>query len=363
MFLTQQAIAAHPRLMGHFQELQANRNIWNTQNANMLNAHRAAMTPEMLQANALAGLGREFWAEVDRHIIQRRDLETGMEIVNDLLTVQTVLPIGKTAKLYNVVGDIAEDVSVSIDGQAPYSFDHTEYDSDGDPVPVFTAGYGVNWRHAAGLQTVGIDLVLDSQAAKLRKFNKQIVSYVLNGAENIQVENYPAQGLKNHRNTIKLNLGAGAGGANINLATATQEQLAAFFTTGAFGLAARNNKVEAYDVLWVSPEIWGNMNRPATVAIGGSTILSGGTVLQLLTPFIPARAIRQSFALSGNEFLAYQRRQDVVSPLVGMATGVVPLPRPLPQVNYNFQIMAAMGLQVKRDDEGLSGVLYGASLA
>lgn len=33
MFLTQQAIAAHPRLMGHFQELQANRNIWNNQNA------------------------------------------------------------------------------------------------------------------------------------------------------------------------------------------------------------------------------------------------------------------------------------------------------------------------------------------
>ncbi|MEN1557787.1 major capsid protein, partial [Pseudomonas aeruginosa] len=111
-----------------------------------------------------AGLGREFWAEIDAQIIQYRNQETGMEIVNDLLQVQTVLPIGKTAKLYNVVGDIADDVSVSIDGQAPYSFDHTEYNSDGDPIPVFTAGYGVNWRHAAGMNTVGIDLVLDSQA-------------------------------------------------------------------------------------------------------------------------------------------------------------------------------------------------------
>ncbi len=44
-----------------------------------------------------------------------------MEIVNDLMGVQTVLPIGKTAKLYNVSGDIADDVSISIDGQAPYS--------------------------------------------------------------------------------------------------------------------------------------------------------------------------------------------------------------------------------------------------
>ncbi|MEN1471822.1 major capsid protein, partial [Pseudomonas aeruginosa] len=84
------------------------------------------------------------------------------------------------------------------------------------------------------MSTVGIDLVLDSQAAKLRKFNKRIVAYILDGATNIQVESYPAQGLRNHRNTIKVNLGSGAGGANIDLTTATQEQLAAFFTTGAF---------------------------------------------------------------------------------------------------------------------------------
>ncbi|MEN1417401.1 major capsid protein, partial [Pseudomonas aeruginosa] len=75
--------------------------------------------------------------------------------------------------------------------------------------------------------------------AKLRKFNKRIVAYILDGATNIQVESYPAQGLRNHRNTIKVNLGSGAGGANIDLTTATQEQLAAFFTTGAFGQAAR----------------------------------------------------------------------------------------------------------------------------
>jgi hypothetical protein len=363
MFFTQSSMAAHPRLMGHLQTLQANRNIWNNQNGALIEANRAAMTPEMLQANALAGFGREFWQEVDRQIIQFRDQETGMEIVNDLLGVQTVLDIGKTVKSYNIAGDIADDVSISIDGQAPYSFDHTEYDNDGDPVPIFTAGYGVNWRHDAGLRTVGVDLVLDSQQAKLRKFYKKIVSYVLSGSDAIRVDGKPGQGLKNHRNTVKLNLGSGAGGANINLATATQEQLAEFFTTGAFGSAARANKVEAYDVLWVSPEVWGNLNRPATVAIAGGTILSGGTVQTLIAPFVPARSIRQSFALSGNEFIAYQRRQDVVSPLVGMAVGTVPLLRLRPQDNHNFQIMSAMGLQIKRDGDGKSGVLYGANLA
>jgi len=363
MYLTQSAIAAHPRLMGHYQELQANRNIWNRQNDAMLAANRASMTPEMLAANALAGLGRDFWQEVDRQVITFRDQETGMEIVNDLLGVQTVLPIGKTVKLYNVSGDIADDVSISMDGQPPYSFDHTEYDSDGDPIPVFTAGYGVNWRHAAGLSTVGIDLVLDSQAVKLRKYNKFLVSYVLSGSEKIVVDGKPGQGIKNHRNTIKLNLGSGAGGANIDLTSASQADIAAFFTSGAFGQAARDNFVEAYDVMWVSPQIWANLMKPATVTIGGNTLLSGGTVLSVIQGFVPARSIRQTFALSGNEFIAYQRRQDVISPLVGMATGVVPLQRPMPQSNYNFQIMGAMGLQVKRDGEGKSGVIYGANLA
>lgn len=363
MFFTPQSLSVNRRLGAHWAELWANRDIFNNSQQMMVNAHRNAMTPDMLAANAVEGLSRTFWAEIDNQIIQLRNQEIGMEILTDLLAVQTVLPIGKTAKLYNMVGDIAEDVSISIDGQAPYSFDHTEYNSDGDPIPMFTAGYGVNWRHAAGMNTVGIDLVLDSQVAKLRKYNKRLVDYVLNGASSIQVENYPAQGLKNHRNTVKLNLGSGAGGANIDLTTATQVQLAEFFTTGAFGSMARDNKVEAYDVLWVSPQIWGNLNRPATVAMAGSQVLSGGTVMQLIMPFVPAREIRQSFALQGNEFIAYERRQDVVTPLVGMATGVVPLPRLMPQSNYNFQIMGAMGLQIKRDDEGHAGVVYGADLA
>lgn len=360
MFITQANLAAFPELARHRADLVAHRASFRIHQDQMLAAHRAIMTPEMLAANALAGISREYWAQVDAQIIEMRDQEIGMEILTDLLRVQTVLPIGKTASLYNFSGDIAEDVAVSIDGQAPYSFDHTEFGSDGDPIPVFTAGYGVNWRHQSGMQTVGIDLVLQSQAAKLGKFNKRLVSYTLDGADNINVNGMPGQGLRNHRNTIKIDLGAG--GANIDLTTATQDQLTTFFNTGPFGTVARDNRVAAYDVMWVSPQIWGNMNKQASVVIGGGTILGTQTVLQVIKPFMPVVEVRQSFALSGNEFLAYQRRRDVVTPLVGMSTGTVALPRFLPQSNYNFQIMAAMGIRVSRDADGLSGVVYGADL-
>ncbi len=365
MYFTAETLATNSRLKGHWSELWANRNIWNQHHDMMVNAYRTSMTPEMLAANAVGGFTREFWAELDRQVIQMRDQEIGMEIINDLMSVQTILPIGKTAKLYNVTGDIADDVSISIDGQAPYSFDHTDYDSDGDPIPVFTAGYGVNWRHAAGLSTVGIDLMLDSQSSKMRKFHKKRVAYYLNGNAAISVQGYKAQGLKNHRNTTKINLGSGAGGANIDLTTATPAQLLAFFgPTGPFGLNARKNKVTAYDKLWVSPEIWANMSKPYLIDInGGTNAMVSGTVYDAISKFIPAKSIQMTYALTGNEFLGYERRQDVVSPLIGMAVGIVPLPRLMPQSNYNNQIMSAEGISVKRDGEGLGGVVYGAVLA
>ena len=358
MYFSKDTLAANYRLGGHWNELWANRNMWNRQHDAVIAANRADMTADMLACNAVGGFTRDFWAEIDRQVLQLRDQEIGMEIVNDLIGVQTVLPVGKTAKLYNVIGDIADDVSVSIDGQAPFSFDHTDYGTDGDPIPVFTAGYGVNWRHAAGLNSVGIDLVLDSQMAKMRKFNQKRVNYYLNGDSNIQVQSYPAQGIKNHRNTQKINLGSGAGGANIDLTTATMTELFAFFGKGAFGTMARNNKVVQYDVMWVSPEIWANLAQPYVV----NGVVSGN-VMNAVLPFAPVKEIRMTYALTGNEFIAYVRRRDVISPLVGMAVGVVPLPRPLPNVNYNFQIMSAEGLQITADDQGLSGVVYGAVLA
>ena len=130
-----------------------------------------------------------------------------------------------------------------------------------------------------------------------------------------------------------------------------------FFTKGAFGQAARDNRVDGYDVCWVSPEIWANLDSDY---INGGVI--NGTIRERILARSRVREFRETYALSDNEFLAYQRRSDVLQPLVGMTTGIVPVPRQMPQHNYNFQIMGAMGIQVKQDSEGRGGVLYGANL-
>lgn len=347
MYFTKENLAANSRLQAHWAELWAQRNIFNDQHNAMIAANKANMTAEMLACNAVGGFEKEFWKEIDNQIIELNTEEIGIEIVNDLMGVQTVLPIGKTLKMYSVAGDINDEVVMSMDGQVPHGFDHTEYGSDGDPIPMFAAGYGVNWRHAAGLNTVGIDLALDSQRLKLKKFNKARVDFYLNGNARIVVDGHKAMGLKNHKNTQQLTL-------TIDLTTAGFEDLIDFFTIGEFGVLARNNFVAKYDRLWVSPEIMANLARPHIV--NGAIV---GSVLDVIKPFAPVGEITQTFALKGNEILGYQRRKDVVTPLIGMTTGVVPLPRFMPTDNYNFRIMSAEGLQITSDMLGRSGVVYG----
>ncbi|WP_215268824.1 major capsid protein [Escherichia coli] len=347
MYFTKENLAANSRLQAHWAELWAQRNIYNNQHNAMIAANKANMTAEMLACNAVGGFEKEFWKEIDNQIIELNTEEIGIEIVNDLMAVQTVLPIGKTLKMYSVAGDINDEVVMSMDGQVPHGFDHTEYGSDGDPIPMFAAGYGVNWRHAAGLNTVGIDLALDSQRLKLKKFNKARVDFYLNGNERMIVDGHKAMGLKNHKNTQQLTL-------TIDLTTAGFEEIINFFTVGEFGVLARNNFVAKYDRLWVSPEIMANLARPHIV--NGAIV---GSVLDIIKPFAPVGEITQTFALKGNEILGYQRRKDVVTPLIGMTTGVVPLPRFMPTDNYNFRIMSAEGLQITSDMLGRSGVVYG----
>ncbi len=347
MYFTKENLATNARMQGHWKELWAQRNIFNDQHDAMIAANKANMTAEMIACNAVGGFEKSFWKEIDNQIIELNTEEIGIEIVNDLMAVQTVLPIGKTLKMYSVSGDINDEVVMSMDGQAPHGFDHTEYGSDGDPIPMFAAGYGVNWRLAQGLNTVGIDLALDSQRLKLKKFNKARVQFYLNGNENIKVDGHKAMGIKNHKNTQQLTL-------TTDLTTAQFDALIDFFTIGEFGVLARNNFVAKYDIMWVSPEIMANLARPHIV--NGAVV---GSVLQTVMPFAPVGEIRQTFALKGNEIIAYQRRRDVITPLIGMTTGVVPVPRFMPTDNYNFKIMSAEGLQITCDMLGRSGVVYG----
>lgn len=339
-----------------FGALNEQRRVYNNAQRHLMQLHGNSLDQSTYVKNEAGILTKDFWREVDNQAIEIRDNDQGREFITDLMGVSTALNVGKTARLYTVAGDIADDVSRSMDGQAPYTYDHVDYDTDGDPIPIFQAGYGVNWRHWQGLQSENVDLVLDSNRRKMVKVMSDIADYMLDGDAKIKAGGFAGQGIRNHRNTKKVNLGAG--GLNINLTTATNDDIVTFFTQ-TFAKELDDNYVDALDVVWVSPEIMRRLQSPYSLSGG----FKEGTLEEYIIRYSRISSFRRTFKLTGNELFGYVRNRDFITPLVGAAVSTVPLFRPMPMSNYNFSIWGAMGLQIKADSQGRGGVFYCASLS
>lgn len=303
--------------------------------------------------NAAGIFGGDYWLELDRQAVEIAGQDRGREIFNDLQGLVTVIPLGKTVRGYTQLGDISDHVTISMDMQTPQTFDHSSSTGDADPIPGFTAGYGINWRHWLGLQTENIDLMLQSQRAKLVKFYEAMADYAMNGSPKIKEAGYFGQGIKNHRNTIKIDLTT----AGVDLTTDTPEEIVTYFA-GAFGVVLDANAVSSVK-LWVSPQIRARMAMPYSADLG---IVSGSieTQLRQFTPRITE--IGTDYSLSGNEFIAYVKDKSFIEIPTGQAVTITPLPRLYPRDNFNNDISSAFGVQVKADSRGRSGVFYGAEL-
>lgn len=342
--------AAHK---SQFDAMLGQRKVYNQQQEIILNQYAQSLQGDELVRNARGIFDPLFWAEIDRQAIEIRDNDQGREFMTDLMTLATPLSIGKTVKAYTMAGEIHEEVKVTLDGQAPIGYDHVEGTMDADPVPIFQAGYGVNWRHWQGLQSENIDLVGESQRAKMKVLLSRMADSLLDGESTVRVNGYQSQGIRNHRNTKKIDLTA----VGINLVTATNDQIVAFWNQ-TFGAQLDANYVDALDVVWVSPEIMRRMGAPYSTADG----FKEGTLMDYVLRFGRVRSFRRTFKLSGNEFFGYVKDRDTISPLVGAAVSTVPLPRLMPNSNYNFMLWGAMGLQIKADATSKGGVFYAANL-
>lgn len=301
-------------------------------------------------------LTRDFWREVDNQIIQIRDNDQGREFLTDLQSIGTPLNPGKTAKLYTMGQDISDEVTISMDAQPPVYKDHIDFETDGDPVPAFTAGFGVNWRHWTAMKSENIDLVIESQARKMVKVFSSIADYMLDGSTKAKAGGFTGQGIRNHRNTKKIDLGSG--GFNIDLTTATNDEIIAFFNQD-FAKVLDDNYVDAVDVVWLSPEQRRRLDAPLSKT--GEYKL--GTLREEIMRFSRIKAFRSTFKLKGNEFFAYVKNREYITPLVGAPVSTVAVPRQMPNANYDFMIWALMGIQIKADVNGRGGVFYAADMS
>ena len=315
-----------------------------------------AMGQEALVKNAADQFGVKWWADIDTRAIQVRENDKGRELLTDLMKLAKPVHIGHTFATYARAGDIDDEVKISMNGNTPIVYDHVDTDSEGDPVPIFQTGFGINWRKWEGMRQANLNTVADSQALKLKDMFEAMVDYCLDGDAKIKEKGFKGQGIRNHRNTKKIDLTLAA----INLAdpTANNDDLLNFWNYN-FAIQLDANYVNGkIDVVWVSPEIRRVMTRPFSASSG----FKGGTLEQAILNFARIGEFQTTYKLSGNEFIAYNRDRDSIQPLVGQAVGTVPVERRAPKDNFNFEIWGAMGLQIKADANGRGSVFYAANL-
>lgn len=358
IIINRENLDRHTRLQEHDQAELAARLEFNAHQRRLADG---VFDPQTLAINARAVYTPDYWLEIDRTLRYAAEDTRGREIFDDLQSMVTVQSLGKTLKAYTNPGDISADVRVSMDGQTPITFDQAGYGGDADPIPMFTTGFGVDWRDMLGAMDGGLDKMLDSERAKLKKYYGAMNRYLLGGSENISVAGFKGQGLKNHRNTEKIDLASPA----IDLTTATADELMAFFNVRFYAVLDDNN-TPAVDVLWVSKEIRANLRKPFS-ASGG---FKEGTVEENILKTSPwIKEIRTSYStenmsetgLVGNEFIAYVRNKSFIEIPTGQAVTITPLPRLLPRQNFNNDISSAWGVQVRRDS-GNAGVFYAGEL-
>lgn len=331
-------------------EVTANREAFH-QNEERLAGIYATASP--LQANASAVLPRDAWLELDG--ITRRVMrgDDGDAYMSDLMPLARAINIGKLVLLNRVSSD-AGSVVRSMSGQLPVGMDKVVYDYRGTPIPIFSTAYGREWREWNTLQSEGFDALADDQEAHVAKIRKDMALFVKNGDANLMFQGYGAFGITNHTYSKSINLGP-TGGANIDLsATATTADAIDTFFSGAFGAMLDANLVTDKVNLYISLEIARNWDRQYSGAAG----FKGGRILDFLATNRRFNKIVPTNQLSGNAFFGFVPKAEYIRPVVGMAVNTTAMTRLNPTDNYQFLVMGAMGLDIRADYNGKSGVFY-----
>ena len=348
-YFDQQLIANHPRQHGEWWgELSLSREFFHRTEDHLVQvANDAGFT-----VNAAAILPRDAWLDLD--VITRRVMRSdeGQVWMADLMPLAKPVNIGKLVHLNRVSSDAGRVVR-SMSGQVPTTLDKVTYDYRGTPVPIFSSGYGREWREWNTLQSENFDALADDQEAITAKIRRDNALYVLDGDASIVVEGYTAYGIRTSPLSKAINLGTAGGGANIDLTTATADQIDAFFA-GPFGAMLDANFITGKVNLYISPEI----ARAWDKAYSGAEGFKGGTIMEFVAKNRRINKIGVTFELTGNAFFGFVPSSEFIRPLVAMATSTVAMPRQHPRANYQFEVWNALGIEIRGDINNRSGVFY-----
>lgn len=353
MYFSRERLEKDKLLLNQYAMLQSQRNVF--ANQEVMLAKAAQNVEGYMSVNQAAQIPTDAFKLFDEITLRVIRDDEGSGYMSDLMDLQKSVDIGKTVYKYRKASD-AGVVNRSMSGKVPETMDKVTYSFAGDPIPVFTTGYGRNWREWMTHQSENFDSLSDDQEAGSASISQDMAQYLLNGDANVIVDGTTSKGIKNHAATNQIDLSGGGFNIDLTSFSTTNDAIIDFFVRDFSGILDGQKNVKPVKI-WVSPGIMRRLDRP----LSASGEFKGGTLRQHILDIGGANrieSIQQTFELTGNEFFAYVKDQRFIRPLVGAGVGTFAQPRVNPMDDFNFMLWGAMGIQIRQDFNGLSQVYY-----
>lgn len=314
-----------------------------------------------MMGNEAAVLPRDVAQEFDRQQVELMR-ENNLTLLTDLMPLARSLAVGKIESIHRRVSD-SGSAKRSLTGRTTVDIDKAAFDYDSTIKVVHQDGFGRDWMEMQGQRTEAFDGLIDDQANSNRTVLESIATHIYSGAldENGNVITYngtAATGIKTSTKVAAVALDAS--GLNIDFAsdTATVGAIRAGWVQLVKTLRVDNN-VGQDITFYISAEIETNFQR----FYGSDAGDTGKTVMAVLKELAGVADIKVDRMLSGNEVVGLVLNSQFIRPLVGMAVSTVPLFRANPMDAYNYMTWANVGLEIRNDYTGKTGVLYARNIA
>lgn len=322
----------------------------------MVNRHNAQMT-----GNEAAVLPRDVAQEFDRQQVELMRANN-LQLLTDLMPLARSLAVGKIESIHRRVSD-SGNAKRSLTGRTTVEIDKAGYDYDSTIKVIHQDGFGRDWMEMESQRTEAFDGLIDDQANSNREVLDSIATHIYDGAldeqgELISYNGTAATGIRTSTKTIAVDLDVDGLNIDFTSGAATPAALRDAWIQLVKTLRVDNNVGEDI-TFYISAEIETNFQR----FYGSDAGDTGKTIMAVLKELAGVADIKVDRMLSGNEVVGVVLNSRYIRPLVGMAVSTVPLFRANPMDAYNYMTWANIGLEIRTDSTGKTGVMYARAIA
>lgn len=314
-----------------------------------------------LPLNMFANAGTkplDLFREWDNQTITQFRLDEGDNILNRLMPLSMSVNIGRTI-LEGARASDAGNFTQSMSGEIGSDFDNVDYDSSKTIIPIGQNGFKRNWRENAQLNLEDFNDAAIQQGEATRTHRQGVIGSFMDGHRNkddafIVEDGTSWQGVRADSRVTQIDLGVGDLNIDFTSSASTGTNIFNAFLE-IVRRKAVDNKVAAPSTYFVSPTILYNFMRDF------STSFAGKSIKDKLLEIEGVAGIEMSSVLAGNQLLGIPFNTNYIQPLVGMGVSTIALPRPDFRSPFAFDVVSAIGWNVKTDFGSTNRALQYAS--